>query len=205
MENVTLVHKNRTSPFASRQRAAGMFFAITTYLDTPCWNFCIRPFNAFIAFVTGKSVEETTGKKMLDTQTKIVVDKKFNITVNDSEGKVIGEVKMPTLSKILYFTYLRHPEGIAIKELSDYRDELIEFYKQVAYKQINLQSIDSLVDSTKNSANEKISRIKKAFETALGQYQCDISSMIPTGSKGERYIISFNRENIVWQPTAVTL
>lgn len=164
-----------------------------------------RAFNAFIAFVTGKSVEETTGKKMLDTQTKIVVDKKFNITVTDSGGKVIGEVKMPTLSKILYFTYLRHPEGIAIKELSDYRDELIEFYKQVAYKQINLQSIDNLVDSTKNSANEKISRIKKAFETALGQYQCDISSMIPTGSKGERYVISFNRENIVWEPTAVTL
>lgn len=43
LENVTLVHMNRTSPFASRQRAARMFFAITTYLVSPCRYFCIRP------------------------------------------------------------------------------------------------------------------------------------------------------------------
>ena len=164
-----------------------------------------RAFNAFIAFVTGKPVEEMSGKKMLDAQTKIVVEKNFNITVTDNSGKVVGEVKMPTLSKILYFVYLKHPKGIAIKELSDYREELIAFYQKVAYKQIHLQSIEDLVNPIKNSANEKISRIKKAFETALGQYQCDISAMIPTGSKGEKYIISFDRSNLIWKPTDICL
>lgn len=164
-----------------------------------------RAFNAFIACLTGKPADEVTDKRLLDVETKIVVDRKFQISVTDGRGAVVGQVKMPTLSKVLYFVYLKHPEGVSIKELSDYRDELLELYRQVSYKQINEKSIDDLVDPTKNSANEKISRIRKAFEDALGNYQCDISSMVPTGKKGERYVVAFDRSLVVWEPTSVTL
>lgn len=158
-----------------------------------------RAFNTFMAFLTGKPTEDVSGKKLLDAATKIRIDKKYNVMVVDGSGNVVGEVKMPVLSKVLYFVFLQHPEGIAIKELTDYRTELLDYYKQVSARQINEKSIDDLVDPTKNSANEKISRIRKAFEEALGHYDCDISSMVPTGRKGEKYVVKFNRDNVEWE------
>ncbi len=163
-----------------------------------------RAFNAFMAFLSGKPTEEVSGKKLLDTSTKIRVDKNYAVTVVDGTGTLVGEVKMPALSKVLFFAFLRHPEGIAIKELADYRHELLSYYRQVSVKRVNEKSIDDLVDPTKNSANEKISRIRKAFEDALGHYDCDISSMVPAGRKGEKYVIRFDRSNVEWK-TELTL
>ena len=76
------------------------------------------------------------------------------------------EITMPTLSKVVYFFYLRHPEGLRFKELIDYREELLEIYFRISSrKEIEKmeQSIDELVDSTRNSINEKCSRIRAAF------------------------------------------
>lgn len=78
------------------------------------------------------------------------------------------EITMPTLSKVVYFFYLRHPEGLRFKELIDYREELLEIYFRISSrKEIEKmeQSIDELVDSTRNSINEKCSRIRAAFVT----------------------------------------
>ena len=158
-----------------------------------------RAFNAFMAFLTGKPTEEVSGKKLLDVSTKIRIDMHFDVTVVDGSGTTVGEVKMPALSKVLFFAFLRHPEGIAIKELVDHRDELLSCYRAVSVKRVNEKSIDDLVDPTKNSANEKISRIRKAFEDALGHYDCDISSMVPAGRKGEKYVIRFDRSNVEWE------
>lgn len=76
------------------------------------------------------------------------------------------EIKMPTLSKALYFFYLRHPEGVLFKELRDHKAELSEIYRTISPLE-NMdkieKSIDDIVDSTKNSVNEKCSRIKAAF------------------------------------------
>ena len=76
------------------------------------------------------------------------------------------EITMPTLSKVVYFFYLRHPEGLRFKELIDYREELLEIYFRVSNRreiEKMEQSIDELVDSTRNSINEKCSRIRAAF------------------------------------------
>lgn len=78
------------------------------------------------------------------------------------------EITMPTLSKVVYFFYLRHPEGLRFKELVDYREELLEIYFRVSNRreiEKMEQSIDELVDSTRNSINEKCSRIRAAFVT----------------------------------------
>lgn len=76
------------------------------------------------------------------------------------------EIEMPTLSKVVFFFYLRHPEGLRFKELIDYRKELLDIYYSISNRE-NLdkleQSIDELVDSTRNSINEKCSRIRAAF------------------------------------------
>lgn len=77
------------------------------------------------------------------------------------------EIEMPTLSKTLYFFYLRHPEGVMFKELRySHRLELALIYGLVSPRE-DLEkmgmSIEDLVDPTKNSINEKRSRIKSAF------------------------------------------
>ena len=76
------------------------------------------------------------------------------------------EIYMPTLSKAVYFLYLRHPLGMRFKELIDYRDELFQIYCAISnrenYDKMR-QSIDELVDSTRNSINEKCSRIRASF------------------------------------------
>lgn len=78
------------------------------------------------------------------------------------------EIEMPTLSRVVFFFYLRHPEGLRFKELVDYREELLQIYCTISNRE-NLdkmkQSIDELVDSTRNSINEKCSRIRAAFIT----------------------------------------
>ena len=76
------------------------------------------------------------------------------------------EIEMPTLSKVVYFFYLRHPEGLCFKDLVLYRDELLQIYYRLSTR-TDLdkmeQSIDELIDTTRNSINEKVSRIRAAF------------------------------------------
>ena len=85
------------------------------------------------------------------------------------------EIIMPTLSKVVFFFYLRHPEGLRFKELIDFREELINIYCTISNRE-NLdkmeQSIDELVDSTRNSINEKCSRIRAAF---VSQFADDLA------------------------------
>ena len=37
-------------------------------------------------------------------------------------------VKLPNISKALYFLYLRHPEGLRFKDISGHKDELLHLY-----------------------------------------------------------------------------
>ena len=73
---------------------------------------------------------------------------------------------MPTLSKTLYFFYLRHPEGVPFKLLDNHKEELFQIYKRITNRDdidALRKSIDYLVDPQYNSINEKASRIKTAF------------------------------------------
>lgn len=76
------------------------------------------------------------------------------------------EIEMPTLSKVVFFFFLRHPAGMRFKELIDYKEELLQIYCTISNRE-NMekmeQSISELVDSTRNSINEKCSRIRAAF------------------------------------------
>ena len=165
-----------------------------------------RAFADFIRYLSNQPfVEMPSRKQKLESGFLLVIDKDYHIYLTDAEGHQIVEIKMPSLPKVLYFALLKHPEGIAIKELSDYREELMEYYREVSYKSLKEQSIDDLVDSTKNSANEKISRIRNIFEKALEGYQCDINMFIPIGKKGEKYKILFDRSCIRWESDKISI
>ena len=76
------------------------------------------------------------------------------------------EIKMHPLSKAIYLLYLRHPEGITFSYLPDYRTELLHLYELISGRdncEDVRRSIDDVTDPTRNSINEKCSRIKQAF------------------------------------------
>ena len=109
------------------------------------------------------------------------------------------EIKMPTLSKAIYMLYLRHPEGIMFSYLPDYRNELLHIYGLMSGRDSHediRRSIDDVTDPTRNSINEKCSRIKQAF---LREFDDSIArNYYITGERGEAKKILLPREMVTW-------
>lgn len=109
------------------------------------------------------------------------------------------EIKMHPLSKAIYILFLRHPEGIMFSYLPDYRNELMHIYGLISGRD-NLEdirkSIDDVTDPTRNSINEKCSRIKQAF---LREFDDSIArNYYITGERGEAKKILIPREMVIW-------
>ena len=109
------------------------------------------------------------------------------------------EIKMPPLSKAIYLLYLRHPEGIMFSYLPDYRSELLKLYELISGRDNRediRRSIDDVTDPTRNSINEKCSRIKQAF---LREFDDSIArNYYITGERGEAKKILLPREMVTW-------
>lgn len=126
------------------------------------------------------------------------IDEEYRVFLKYDDGTPIAEVKMPALPKALYFVFLNHPEGFPLKHLIDYREELLLWYRRLSNRTSLDKSIDDLIDPTNNSANEKISRIREAFDKAFANINLSPKSFIPTGSKGETFIVSIGGNNVIW-------
>lgn len=100
---------------------------------------------------------------------KLQITKDYRLFLVDYNNT---EITMPTLSKALYFLYLRHPAGIPFKNLSDYKNELLSIYMKITNRDdidAMRKSIENLVDPTENSINEKCSRIRSSFMRAFDE------------------------------------
>lgn len=109
------------------------------------------------------------------------------------------EIQMSLLPKAVFILFLRHPEGIRFKELSDYTQELLNIYLALGpngTSESHHRSIRDITDSTKNSINEKCARIREAFvnhfDERLAQYY------FVTGKRGEPKRITLNRDLVIW-------
>lgn len=128
---------------------------------------------------------------------KLLIDKQNRVYLTDYGNK---EIKLSPLHKAVFFLFLRHPEGIYFKNLSDYRDELSDIYKEITGREdVNgiEESIRRLTDPLDNSINEKCARIKNTFvsefcEEVAQWYFID-------GEKGERKSIRLPRELVTWE------
>ena len=127
------------------------------------------------------------------------IDEKYRIFLRYDDGTPIAEVKMPALPKALYLVFLNHPEGFPLKHLIDYREELLSWYRRLSNRTSLDKSIADLVDPTKNSANEKISRIREAFEDLRTNVGISLAPFAPVGSKGFNYIVTIDRKVINWK------
>ena len=158
-----------------------------------------KAFTAFIDYVAGIPFVDTQRRRTLPPSTTVYLNKEYRIFLKDSNGLDISEIKLKALPKALYFVFLNHPEGFPLKHLIDYRDELLSWYRKLSNRYNIDKSIDDLTDPTKNSANEKISRIGKVFRDAIENCDDSVDAFIPIGSKGEVYAVQVERERILWE------
>jgi len=126
------------------------------------------------------------------TLSRLVVDKDFRIFLPDYNNV---EIMMSPLPKAVYLLFLKHPEGILFKHLHDYYSELLDIYKQISNRVVEkniLRSIQDITDPTKNSINEKCTRIREAF---LKQFDYVYAQhYFITGKRGEPKKITLPRE-----------
>lgn len=104
---------------------------------------------------------------------RLLITEDFRIVLPDYNDK---EIKMAFLPKVVFFFFLRHPEGLCFKQLCDYKDELFAIYRRISNRENEakmIESINDITDSTKNSINEKCSRIREAF---LREFDNEIAS-----------------------------
>lgn len=109
------------------------------------------------------------------------------------------EVVLDDLSKALYLLFLRHEEGIKIKNLSDHYRELFDYYQSISGrddKSAMEQTIRNLVTPYNNSVNVLISRIKKSFMKAYDPALAE--KYYIGGQKGEAKGISLDRSLVIW-------
>ena len=100
---------------------------------------------------------------------KLLITEQHKIFLPDF-GNV--EIKLRPLEKALYLLFLKYPDGIYLSSLSAHRIELYEIYSSISSQGMlseMKQRIDDMTNALSNSSSEKISRIKKVFEEAIGE------------------------------------
>ena len=84
------------------------------------------------------------------------------------------EAKMPTLAKLLYLFYLKHPKGVRLKDLGDHRAELTYLYGRLTGGVGEHHTIEERMDKLTHplesaTRNQNLSRANKALRDVLGE------------------------------------
>ena len=138
-------------------------------------------------------------RELMDEQpmlSRMQITKDFRIFLVDYNEL---EIQMSMLPKAVFLLFLRHPEGIRFKELSDYTQELYEIYTALhpnGTPESHLKSIQDITDSTKNSINEKCARIREAFVRHFDERLAEYYFI--TGKRGEPKRITLRRDWVIW-------
>ena len=128
---------------------------------------------------------------------RMVITKDMRILLPDYNNM---EIKMEPLVKAVYLLFLKHPEGIAFKQLPDYREELTMIYNQLKPAGLTDRAIQSIEDVTNpmlNSINEKCARIRASFLCQFDDYMA--KSYYIDGQRGESKKIALPRNLITWE------
>ena len=147
-----------------------------------------------------KGLNEWTFRGLFKTKaqlSKLVITKDYRIMLPDYNDI---EINMEPLIKAVYILFLKHPEGIVFKELTDYRDELLNIYKDLKPLGLSNRTIQSIEDVTNpllNSINEKCARIRSAFVKEFDEGLA--KNYFVTGERGEAKKISLPRDLVIWE------
>lgn len=101
---------------------------------------------------------------------RLYITADYRIFLPEFEGK---EVVLGPLPKAVFILFLRHPEGIILKEMGFYFTELLNIYKGIQGRKFQERkarlSLSRICDPLDNSLNEKISRIHEGLRNVLDE------------------------------------
>lgn len=108
------------------------------------------------------------------------------------------ELKVRPMAKTVLLLFLRHPEGIPLKDIVDYREELAAFYRRVSRcsepREIE-RRVMRILDLFNNDLNVNIARVNKAVAALVdgaGTYQI-------VGQAGQPKRIPLDRKWVFWE------
>lgn len=134
---------------------------------------------------------------------RMAITRTGKIYLKDFPDKYTGqpkEIKMDSLTKMLYFFYLKHPEGIRVKEVDNHIDELMHIYMGITGrddKDAIRASIQGHVAPYSNSINVSMSRIKSAFKNQVDESVAKFYWV--EGVSGEPYRVALDRDYVIWE------
>ena len=108
------------------------------------------------------------------------------------------ELRIRPMAKAVLLLFIKHPEGIQLKCIADYREELAGYYRRVSRsldKEVIERSITRILDCFSNDLNVNIARVNAAVETLVDNpipYRID-------GAAGEAKHIRLDRSLVVWE------
>ena len=115
----------------------------------------------------------------------ICVDEHFRVWLTDYRM----EIRMKALWKAIYILFLRHPEGIVLKQMPEYRAELSEIYYAMGcgeYERMEA-SLDEVTTPGSDNFRQYLSKINRAFTDVLA---IDLAQhYIISGQRGREYRI----------------
>ena len=127
--------------------------------------------NDLILSALGSSMlDELKSEAVRGHLSRLVITSDYRFLLPDI-GNV--EVDLQPVHKAVYLLFLNHPEGIEFKHLSEYKDELRQWYRKTARMMDSAKiddSVDHLTNPLDNAINEKCSRIKRAFLDVMDEY-----------------------------------
>ena len=127
----------------------------------------------------------------------LIVTEDYKIVLS-GERRVV--VQMEPLIKAVYLLFLSHPEGIVLKCLPDYRNELRRIYQLLRPVGITSRAEKSIMDVTDpmlNSIHEKCARIRRYFSSLLPRNVA--SSYFISGKRGEVKKINLDPAYLIWK------
>lgn len=149
-----------------------------------------------------EGVTKDMARQMLWEQehvSRIDISRKGFVVLTDSDI----EVKLPPLQWAVYILFLHHNEGIALKQMADYKDELTELMiaQQRNSGLVNINRIKRMVERlttpTNGAMNEVVSKIRHAFCEAL-QDDDSARHYYINGTRNSRYSIPLQRDFVIW-------
>ena len=128
---------------------------------------------------------------------RMVITPDYEIVLPDYGNQ---KIEMHPMPKAVYLLFLKHEEGLFFKDLVDYKEELRAIYSKITNRtspDVIDDNLDNVTDPSRNTINEKCSRIREAFikhiDRSLARSYCI------TGFRKERKRITLPRYLVEWR------
>ena len=109
-----------------------------------------------------------------------------------------SELKIRPMAKTILLLFLRHPEGIPLKQIADYEQELAGLYRRVS-RSSNPSEIEyrvqRLLDLFNNDLNVNIARVNRA----VAQLVDNAADYRIVGLAGSPKRIQLDRKWVIWE------